>query len=411
MSIQQAVEAIIRPPRTIYDIKKLPKVLESDDEEDGGGIFIRIPMEIELPRNKLIVRGSIYHSGLMKLSNPGPCVIYMHGNASSQLEGQFLVPNLCPHNVFVVCFDFIGCGCSDGEYVSLGYFERGDTEFIISILRDKYNLGPFILWGRSMGAATALIVKNPSIAGIISDSGFTSIRNMVKAIARQHGVGKVFMKPTLWFLKNKIESLANFDINSVCPLKEVPDNKTPVLFAQATDDKLIPYEHCELLYNAYGGQDKKLIKLTGGHNGRRPLEFIRDGVKFCLEKLGLPTRGLIISPCRNLMKCNFHFESFEQMIGNNGPTFNAASLVKEVTSGGSKVAEKIEKKEEEEDDDYSELSFQIEEEDKKEEDSEKGEEEENVENAEEEEIFEEDVKEENINEEDAKEEEVKEETV
>ena len=329
MSIQQAVDAIIRPPRSTYDIKKLPKVLETDDEEDGGGIFVRIPMELELPRNKLVLRGSIYHSGLMKLSEPGPCVVYMHGNASSQLEGQFLVPNLCPHHVFVVCFDFIGCGCSDGDYVSLGYYEKGDTEFLLNFLKEKYNLGPFVLWGRSMGAATALIVENPNVIGIISDSGFTSIRNMVKAIAKQHKVGTMFMKPTLWMLKSKVETLAGFDFNTVSPLKVVPERKVPVIFAQATDDKLIPFEHCEQLFKAYGGTEKRMIKLTGGHNGRRPLEFIRDGVKFALERFGLPTRGLIISPCRNLMKSDFHFESFEKMIGNTA-AFSTQSLENEV---------------------------------------------------------------------------------
>lgn len=348
MSVNKAVEAIIRPPRTTYDLNKLPKVLETDDEEDGGGLFIRIPFEIKLPR-KLKMRGSIYHTGLMNVKNPGPCLIYLHGNASSQLEGQFLVPNICPRRVFVVCFDAIGCGMSDGEYVSLGYYETGDTEFLIKYLQDTYHFGPFVLWGRSMGAATSLMIDNPAVVGIVSDSAFTSVRNMVKAIARQHHIGTVFMKPTLWMLKGKVEEKAGFDFNTVSPINVVPNRKTPIIFAQATDDKLIPFEHCEQLYEAYGGSEKRLIKLTGGHNGRRPLEFIRDGVKFALEKFGLPSKGLIISPCRNLQKSDFHFESFDQMVGNTNGSFNAASLQKEI--------------QEEEDNDNSSLSFHLEEED------------------------------------------------
>lgn len=346
MSIKQAVEAIIRPPRSTYDLAKLPKVLETDDEEDGGGLFVRTPFEIELPR-KLKMRGSIYHTGLMSIKNPGPCLVYMHGNASSQLEGQFLVPNVCPHNIFVVCYDSIGCGMSDGEYVTLGYHEKGDAEFLLKFLHENYHFGPFVLWGRSMGAATALIIDDPNVKGIISDSAFTSIRNMVKAIAKQHHVGTMFMKPTLWMLKGKVEEKAHFDFNTVSPLEIVPKKTVPVFFAQATDDKLIPFDHCEQLFKAYGGSNKKMVKLTGGHNGRRPLEFVRDGVKFTLEQFGMPTKGLIISPCRNLQKSDFHFESFDQMISNTGTTFDASNLQKEVA----------------EEEDHDESSFHPEEED------------------------------------------------
>lgn len=59
----------------------------------------------------------------------------MHGNASSRLEALEAVSYLLPINVSLFCFDFAGCGMSEGEYISLGWFERDDLEIIISYLR------------------------------------------------------------------------------------------------------------------------------------------------------------------------------------------------------------------------------------------------------------------------------------
>ncbi len=54
-------------------------------------------------------------------------------------------------------FDFAGSGLSDGEYVSLGYYEREDLAVVIEYLQKKRNMGPVAIWGRSMGSATALM--------------------------------------------------------------------------------------------------------------------------------------------------------------------------------------------------------------------------------------------------------------
>ncbi len=54
-------------------------------------------------------------------------------------------------------FDFAGSGLSDGEYVSLGYYEKDDLAVVVEYLQNVRNVGPIALWGRSMGAATALM--------------------------------------------------------------------------------------------------------------------------------------------------------------------------------------------------------------------------------------------------------------
>lgn len=63
-----------------------------------------------------------------------------------------------------------GSGNSQGEWVTLGAHEVDDLEVAVKHLRVEYPEATIGLWGRSMGAVTAILyaAKDPSIAGIVS---------------------------------------------------------------------------------------------------------------------------------------------------------------------------------------------------------------------------------------------------
>lgn len=88
--------------------------------------------------------------------------------------------------------DFAGCGNSGGEYVSLGYHERWDALRVIKEIYDRWGVKDIIVWGRSMGAVTAvklyaLLIQEQSegrlsnirILGMVLDSAFISLKRMV----------------------------------------------------------------------------------------------------------------------------------------------------------------------------------------------------------------------------------------
>ena len=51
----------------------------------------------------------------------------------------------------------MGSGYSEGEYITLGIKESWDTLKVIEYLNKNYNIGNIIIWGRSMGAVTAIL--------------------------------------------------------------------------------------------------------------------------------------------------------------------------------------------------------------------------------------------------------------
>ena len=119
-----------------------------------------------------------YFEPIALKGKPHPCIIYLHGNSSSRLEGLSLIHYLLPYGISLVLLDFSGCGISEGEFISLGYFEREDTLIVLEYVQnwDK-NISEFGIWGRSMGAATALLLSNvKNIRFIVADSSFISIK-------------------------------------------------------------------------------------------------------------------------------------------------------------------------------------------------------------------------------------------
>lgn len=115
-----------------------------------------------------------------------PCVVYLHGNSSSRAESVMAAHLLLPANITVFSFDFAGSGMSEGEYISLGWYEREDVKTVTNYLRDSGTISTIALWGRSMGAATALLHadRDHSIAGMVLDSGFTSLKVLAKELAK-----------------------------------------------------------------------------------------------------------------------------------------------------------------------------------------------------------------------------------
>lgn len=131
----------------------------------------------------------------------------MHGNSSCRLEAATIVPLILSANMTLFCFDFAGCGKSDGEYISLGFWERDDLNHIVNYLRANRKVSTVGLWGRSMGSVTALMHgdRDPSIAGMVLDSPFCSLQLLCSELAKQHTkIPSILVSTALSFIKSSV---------------------------------------------------------------------------------------------------------------------------------------------------------------------------------------------------------------
>eukprot|EP00534_Pseudo-nitzschia_fraudulenta_P007886 CAMPEP_0201146088 /NCGR_PEP_ID=MMETSP0851-20130426/7797_1 /ASSEMBLY_ACC=CAM_ASM_000631 /TAXON_ID=183588 /ORGANISM="Pseudo-nitzschia fraudulenta, Strain WWA7" /LENGTH=536 /DNA_ID=CAMNT_0047421521 /DNA_START=475 /DNA_END=2085 /DNA_ORIENTATION=+ len=150
-------------------------------------------------------------------------VVYLHGNASARVE---VVPNLsfllAQVGVFgVVGIDFTGSGKSDGDYVSLGYFERVDLECLIQYLKRVYGGRDgtdleIILWGRSMGASTALMhAGKKSFTAKRTNSGGRNQRNNSFADGQEEVVHDVDAPDSSTVVSNRNGSSGSLNDSSI----------------------------------------------------------------------------------------------------------------------------------------------------------------------------------------------------
>jgi len=266
---EQLVNAIIRPPRREYDISSLGSPIFTV----SGRRCKRTDLELTNSRD-LTLQCSLYSP----VSRPKklPCVIYCHGNCGCRLDATDAIRMLLPMNICVFCFDFSGSGLSEGEYVTLGHFEKLDLETVIEYLRKSESVTRIALWGRSMGAVTSILygVTDPSVACMILDSPFSSLTTLSQELIEtmQIKLPKLMVKAGMKVVSRSVKSRAQLDINKLEPIKAAPCCFIPCLFVHGKGDDFIAPSHSEALNKEYAG-DHNLILIDGDHNSQRPRFF------------------------------------------------------------------------------------------------------------------------------------------
>ena len=270
-------KSLIRPPRDIYKDNELGK----DKFRMNGHNYKRTDFSLYNKR-KMKLQCSFWEPyDEERICVRLPVVIYLPGNSSSRCEAVPLLGFLLPMNITVFAFDFCGSGRSDGEFISLGYYEKEDVDTIINYLRYSNKVSTIGLWGRSMGAVTAILCakdydKKNIISCIVSDSAFSSLNQLIDEF-----VSKVISLPQFLvnMLKtqvgNIIEKKADFRIEKIEPIENFKKCKNiPFLFCHGLDDTFINNHHTNDLYKAYGGK-KEIVMFEGEHNEKRPLHILQ----------------------------------------------------------------------------------------------------------------------------------------
>jgi hypothetical protein len=121
---QELVNAIIRPPRCKYELIQLGPI----SFDYCGKRFERKDFELRNQRGMKVVCSMWEPAEHCRHNNVLPCVIYMHGNSSARVEALTQLSLVLSLGATLVSFDFCGSGKSDGEYVSLGAFEKDDLK-------------------------------------------------------------------------------------------------------------------------------------------------------------------------------------------------------------------------------------------------------------------------------------------
>eukprot|EP00747_Dinoflagellata_sp_TGD_P083791 gnl/TRDRNA2_/TRDRNA2_162259_c0_seq1.p1 gnl/TRDRNA2_/TRDRNA2_162259_c0~~gnl/TRDRNA2_/TRDRNA2_162259_c0_seq1.p1 ORF type:complete len:538 (-),score=78.72 gnl/TRDRNA2_/TRDRNA2_162259_c0_seq1:59-1672(-) len=275
-------QMIIRPPRDLYAQEDLgPRRFRI-----GKRVFERRDLQLQSSRGHKLECSHFYPAKSPEARRP--CVVYLHGNCSSRLEAFDVLPVLLPRGITVFCMDLSGSGRSDGEYISLGFHEEKDLRVALQHLRDAGRTTAIGLWGRSMGAATAILraADDHQLSAIVSDSCFRDLRTVAEELVNRGRIWipSLIVTLALELVRSEVRSRAEFDPDTLEPLKFASLAVCPALFGCASDDTFVLPHHTEELHQAWAGESV-LHVFDGGHNGARPTWFLEEAAAFLVERL------------------------------------------------------------------------------------------------------------------------------
>lgn len=180
--------------------------------------------------------------------------------------------------------DLRGTGESEGDLVSIGYYERRDLTACARWLREKgYTcVGAH---GFSLGAATICFAYKEGVAleFAVIESGYDT---MQKAIDRR--LDMAYMPHFIgWPYRFFFTRFMGADFQSMSPIEYLPKCKNPTLFLSGDSEVFLTADDTEALYQACGSEKKRLHLFKGGKHDpsiRHFPEESRGVVREFLEK-------------------------------------------------------------------------------------------------------------------------------
>jgi alpha-beta hydrolase superfamily lysophospholipase len=197
-----------------------------------------------------------------------PVIIFCHGLNRSRLELLERAGEAHKRGYSILLFDLRNHGESDRAHTTLGILESQDVQAASQFVRMKAPGQPQLLWGVSMGAATALLAVRDygGFAGVVSDSAFPSFRETI-----EHHVRLLFRIPS-FPVANMIVWLTGVRMHIDPDSGNVETavqkfGSVPVLFIAGGADRRMPPGVAKRLYDANQSPLKKLIVVPGAGHG------------------------------------------------------------------------------------------------------------------------------------------------
>lgn len=186
-----------------------------------------------------------------------PTILYLHGARWSLSNNLHRIGRLHRMGFGVLAIDYRGFGRSDGDLPSEAQAYADAQAAWDHLRRREPDPARRFVYGHSLGGAVAieLAARNHDVGGVIVESSFTSIRDMVDALGYTSFDG---------LLTQHFDSLA-----------KVPSVTAPILFVHGTSDRFVPPAMTEKLYAAAREPKRLLLVENGTHSNTLGIGYER----------------------------------------------------------------------------------------------------------------------------------------
>ncbi|ALF55365.1 phospholipase [Nostoc piscinale CENA21] len=228
--------------------------------------------EVWLPVKTSLGKVEKIHAWWIPANQPDAKVLlYLHGN------GLNIGANIAHSQRFhqlgfsVLLIDYRGYGRSQGDFPNeMRVYQDAATAWQYLTQQQQIPPQQIFIYGHSLGGAIAidLAVKHPQAAGLIVESSFSSIREMIST--------------RKWFSIFPIDLILTQRFDSI---KKVPQLQMPVLFIHGTADSTVPAYMSQKLYDAAPEPKQLILVPNADHNntavtaGGKYLQWVQSFVQ------------------------------------------------------------------------------------------------------------------------------------
>jgi dipeptidyl aminopeptidase/acylaminoacyl peptidase len=205
-------------------------------------------------------------------------IVFCHGHAGSMDPDVQYAPAFHERGYNVLMFDFRGHGRSEGQHVSMGYYERQDLLGAVDYLQSQ-GIDRVGVLGFSMGGAVAMATASHSeaIQAVISDGGFARLSGPIAAGVREQGLPGFLASLAGHFIMWLMGLRLGCSLSGADPIRWVDKIAPRALFIiHGALDPFITVEEARELYAAAGEPKEIWIVPEAGHreaDRRHPEEY------------------------------------------------------------------------------------------------------------------------------------------
>ena len=205
----------------------------------------------------------------VKTENPRAVVILLSGIQNPSVTAFWGYSKMLKDNGYAsLLIEMRAHGDSDGNRVSLGMDEYLDVKSGVEYIKNSpdYKDVPIVVWGTSMGGATAInsIGEISEIDGLISCSAYSSWTDVFCDNMVNMGMPKILAEIQKPFVKIYLGYIYGFNKLNINPLNEIQKlNGRPALIAHSKGDSQVPYASFERIIKKAKEQNVQVFEREG----------------------------------------------------------------------------------------------------------------------------------------------------
>lgn len=185
----------------------------------------------------------------VNVESPKAIVIFLSGIHNPSVTSFFGHAKMLKENGYgSILLEMRAHGESEGDVISLGYKEYLDTKAVVGYIEDKQQDIPIVVYGLSMGGATAInsIGEIDEIDALISMSAYSSWEDVFYDNMLSSGAPKLYADIQKPFVK--IYSVFKYGLKSfnISPMNEIKKlGERPALIIHSRADSQVSYRNFE----------------------------------------------------------------------------------------------------------------------------------------------------------------------